>query len=83
MRGYLVGSVTNFMSRELEGSNAYYISRKPGHMMKDFPYMRGREKEKEKVQPNGRSEQVPRRQRFIELKSRGIGEDTSSDVSGA
>ena len=42
-----------------------------------------REKEKEKVQPNGRSEQVPRRQRFIELKSRGIGEDTSSDVSGA
>ena len=51
--------------------------------MKEFPYMRGREKEKEKVQPNGQSEQVPRRQRFIELKSRGIGEDTSSDVSGA
>ena len=45
--------------------------------------MRGQEKEKENVQPNGRSEKVPRRKRFFELKSRGVGEETFGDVSGA
>ena len=45
--------------------------------MKDCPYMRGREKRKEKVQPNGPSEKAPIRQRFFVLKSRG------GDVSGA
>ena len=51
--------------------------------MKDCPYMRVQEKGKERVQPNGLSEEAPRRQRFTALKSRKIGEYTSSDVSGA
>ena len=51
--------------------------------MKDCPYMRGREKRKEKVQPNGPSEEIPRRQRFFALKYSGVGEGTSGDVSGA
>ena len=42
-------------------SNACYSSGKPGHMMKDCPYMRGREKGKEKVNPNGPSEEDTRR----------------------
>ena len=49
-------------------------------MMKDYPYMRDREKGKEKVQPNGPSEKVPTRQRFFALKCRGLGEDTTGDV---
>ena len=65
------------------GTKTYYSSRKPGHMINDFPYMTGREKGKEKVQPNGSSEKDPRRPRFIALKSRGVGGDTSGDVSGA
>ena len=52
-------------------------------MMKDCPYMRGQEKGKEKVQPTGPTEEVSRRQRFFELKSRGVGEETFGDVSGA
>ena len=51
--------------------------------MKDSTYMRGRVKGKEKVQPNGPSEEAPRRQRFFLLKSRNAGENTSGDVSGA
>ena len=53
------------------------------HMMKDYPYMRGREKGKTKVQPNGPSEEAPRRHRFFVLKSTGVGEVTSGDVSAA
>ena len=45
-------------------SNACYSSRKPGHMLKDCPYMRSRENGKEKVQLNSPSEEVPRRQQF-------------------
>ncbi|TMW97757.1 hypothetical protein EJD97_005031 [Solanum chilense] len=60
-----------------------YSSGKPSHIMKDCPYMRGRGKGKEKVQTNVPSEEVPRRQRFFALMSRGVGEDTSGDVSGA
>ena len=51
--------------------------------MKDCPYMRGREKRKEKVQPNGPSEEIPRRQRLFALKSIGVGEDNCGDVSCA
>ena len=51
-------------------------------MIKICPYMRGREKGKEKVQSNGPSEEVPRRKTFFALKSRGVGEDKSNDVSG-
>ena len=65
------------------GSNSCYSSRKLGHMMKYCPYIRGQEKGKEKVQPTGPTEEVSRRQRFFELKSRGVGENTSSDVSCA
>ena len=56
----------------MRGANACYISRKPGHMMKDCPYMRGREKGTEKVQQNVPSEEATRRQRFFALKSRGV-----------
>ena len=52
-------------------------------MMKDCTNRRGQEKKKEKVQPNSPSEEAPRMQRFFALKSRGAGEDTPSDVSGA
>ena len=65
------------------GSNACYSCSKSGHMMNDCLYMRGREKGKDKVQLNGTSEEAPRRQRFFTLKSRGVREDTSGDVSGA
>ena len=43
------------------GSNACYNCGKLGHMMKDYPYMRGREKGNDKVKPNGPSEKAPRR----------------------
>ena len=65
------------------GSNTCYSCLKLGHTMKDCPYMRGREKGKDKVQSNGPSIEAPRRQQFFALKSKGVGEDTSSDVSGA
>ena len=65
------------------GSNASYDCGKPGDMMKDYLYMRGQEKGKEKVQPNGSSEAAPRRQRLFALKSIGVGEDNSGDVSCA
>ena len=39
-------------------------------------------KNKERVQPNGPSEEAPRRQRFFALTSRGSGEVTFSEVSG-
>ena len=65
------------------GSNACYSCSKLGHKMKDCPYMIGQEKWKEKVQPNGPSEVAPRTQQFFSLKSRGAGEHTPGDVSGA
>ena len=64
-------------------SIASYSCRKPGHMMKDCPYVSGQEKGKEKVQPNGPSEVAPMGQQFFALKSRGIREDLSGDVFGA
>ena len=64
------------------GSNACYSCGKLGHMKKDCPYMRGREKGKEKVQPNSPSEEAPRRQRFFAHKSRRVGEDTSGEILG-
>ena len=66
----------------MRGSNSYYSCSKLGHMMKNFPYMRGREKGKEKVQQNDPSEEAQKKQRGFALNSRGVGEDTSGDVSG-
>ena len=63
-------------------SNSCYNRSEPGHMMKNCPYMRGREKGKEKVQPNDPSEEAQKKQRGFALNSRGVGEDTSGDVSG-
>ena len=40
-------------------------------------------KERRKVQPNGSSEEAPRRQLLFALKFRGVGIDTNGDVSGA
>ena len=51
--------------------------------MKDCPNRRGHEKGKEIVQPNGPSDEAPRRQRFYALKTIDVEEDTSADVSGA
>ena len=47
------------------GTNACYSCGKPGHMVKDYPNMRSQEQGKERVQPNGPSEEAPRRQRFF------------------
>ena len=63
-------------------SKACYSYGKPGHMMKDCPNRRSQEQGKERVQPNGPSEEAPRRQRFFALKSRGAGEGTPGEVSG-
>ena len=49
--------------------------------MKDCPYMRVQEKGKERVQPNGLSEEAPRRQRFFALKARVAEEGTSGEVT--
>ncbi|TMX00358.1 hypothetical protein EJD97_000983 [Solanum chilense] len=67
----------------MRGSNACYSCSKSGHMMNNCAYMRGQRKGKEKVQPNGSSEEAPRRQRLFALKSIGVGEDNSGDVSCA
>ena len=50
--------------------------------MKNCPLRKSKEKGKERVQSNGPSEEVPRRQRFFALKSRGVGEVTFGEVSG-
>ena len=52
-------------------------------MVKDCLNRRSKEQGKERVQPNGPSEEAPRRKRFFALKSRGEGEGTSAEVSGA
>ena len=52
-------------------------------MLRDCPNSRNEEQGKGRFQPNGPSEEDPRRQRFFALKSRGTGEGTSSDISGA
>ena len=62
-------------------SNACYSCGNLGHMIKDCPNRRSQEQGKERVQPNGPSEEAPRRQRFFALKSRGAEEDTSSEVT--
>ena len=64
-------------------SNACYSCGKPGHMMKGCPNRRIQEQGKERFQPNVPSEKAPRRQRFIALKSRGVEEGTSGEVSDA
>ena len=63
-------------------SNACYSFGKPGHMVKDCLNRRSQEQGKGRVQPNGPSEEAPRRQRFFALKSRGAEEDTSGEVTG-
>ena len=50
-------------------------------MMKDCPNRRSKEQGKEKVKPNGPGEEAPRRQRFFALKSSGIGEGITGEVS--
>ena len=52
-------------------------------MEKDCLNRRSLEQGKDRVKPNGPSEEAPRRQRFLLLKSRGAGEGTSDEVSGA
>ena len=64
-------------------SNACYYCGKPGHMMKDCPNRRSQEQGKERVQPNGQSEEATWRKLFFSLKFRGKGEVTSGEVSGA
>ena len=64
-------------------SNGCYSCGKPSQMMKDCPNRRSQEQGKERVQPNFPSEESPRRQRIFALKSRGPGEGTSGEVSGA
>ena len=51
-------------------------------MVKDCPNMRSQEQGKDRVQPNGPSEEAPRRQRFFALNFRGVGEGSSIEVSG-
>ena len=63
------------------GSNACYSCGKPGYMVKDCLNRRSQEQGKERVQPNGPSEEAPRRQRFFAIKSRGVGEGLSYEDS--
>ena len=56
---------------------------KRGRMVKDCSTRRSQEQGKERVQPSGTSEEAPRMQQFIALKSWGVGEGTSGEVSGA
>ena len=60
------------------GTNSCYSYGKPGHMVKDCLNRRSQEQGKERVQPNGPSEEVPRRQRFFG----GAGKGYSCKVSG-
>ena len=64
-------------------SNSCYSCGQLGHMMKECLNRRSQEQGKEKVQPNFPSEEAPRRQQFMALKSRGAGEGTSGEVSDA
>ena len=63
-------------------SNACYTSGKLGHMLRDCPNRRNQEQGKGTFQPNGPSEEAPRRQRFFALKSWGAGEGIAIEVSG-
>ncbi|TMX05733.1 hypothetical protein EJD97_002516 [Solanum chilense] len=65
------------------GKNACCSCGKPGYMVKDCLNKRSQEQGKDRVQPNGTSEEAPRRQRFFALKSRGAEEGTFGDLSGA
>ena len=65
------------------GINACYSCGKPGHMVKDCLIRRSQEQGNERVQPNGPSEEAPRRQRFFTLKSWCAGQGTSGKVSCA
>ena len=67
----------------MRGSKSCCSCIKSGHMMKNCPYMRGEEKGKDKIWLNGPSKEPPKRQRLFELKSKGVREDLSGDVSGA
>ena len=64
------------------GNNACYSCGKPSNMVKDCPNRRSQEQGKGRAQPNGQSEEAPRRQRFFALKSRGAREVTFGEVSG-
>ena len=64
-------------------TNASYSCGKSGHMVKDCPNRRSQEQGKERVQPNGPSEEAQRSQGLFALKSRGTGEGTYGEVSGA
>ena len=62
-------------------SNSCYSCGKPSHMIKGCMTRRSQEQGKERVQPNGPSEEAPRRQRFFALKSLGARKGTSGEVS--
>ena len=51
-------------------------------MVKDCPNRRSKEQGKDRAQPNGPSEEAPRRQQSFALKSRGAGQGSSGEVSG-
>ena len=64
------------------GNNACYSFGEPGHIVKDCPNRRIQKQGKERVQPNGPSEEGPTSQGFFSLESRGAGQGTSTEVSG-
>ena len=66
----------------MRGTNACYSCGKPGHMVKDCPIRRSQEQRKERVQSNVPNEEAPRMKQFFALKSRGVEEGTSGEVSG-
>ena len=63
------------------GSNTCYSCGKPSHMVKDYTNSRSLKQAKERVQPNGPSEEAPRRQQFFALNFMGVGDDSSGNVS--
>ena len=64
-------------------SNACYSCGKPGHTVMDCQIRISKEQGKESVQSNGLSEEELRRQLIFAVKSKGAGEGTSCEVSGA
>ena len=60
-----------------------YIHLRKGHLVGSVKNLLEEGVRGSRTQMNSPSEEALRRQRFFALKSRGVGEDTSGDVSGA